>query len=75
VLTYRDCGHLEWLAEVRSGRVKIMTQDSKRETTGYTDRDYVDCFGDENTLPAPVSTFILTQDWSISPKYVCIGLS
>lgn len=61
---------------VATCQVEWLAQDSKtvtlgrRETKGYNQKTYSDCFGDENTLPTAVSPFIQMQNWSISPKDV-----
>lgn len=75
VLTWRRPGPSGLAGRWQVQDSKIMTLGRRMETTGCKERDYSDCCGDENLLPPPVSTFILTQDWSISPKYVWIGWS
>lgn len=51
---------------------KTMTL-SRRETTGYNENISSDCFGNEDTLPTAVSTFMLMQNWSISHKCPLAG--
>lgn len=70
-----DCGHLPGgIAGTRQVQKSKTMTPGRRETTGYNEKVYSNCFGDENILPTAVSTLILMQNWSISPRYVLTGM-